>query len=138
MLICPAEDSAHGLPLEPRQRLFVAGMSLKDTEQLPTMLRLAKGMQVMVTRNLATVANHSNGSRGKVVEIKLDSREDEVAEEAIRAGKVFLNYPPAVVVLELDFCDLAPLPGLSERQVPLMPETFKFSIGSNPSTIITK
>jgi hypothetical protein len=138
MFICPAEDSAHGLPLESRQRLFVAGMSLKDTEQLPTMVRLARGMQVMVTHNLATAANLSNGSRGKVVEIKLDCREDKVAEGAVSDGKVFLNYPPALVVLELDFCDLPPLPGLKERQVPLLPETFKFTIGSNPSTTITR
>ncbi|KAG2044045.1 hypothetical protein BDR03DRAFT_812586, partial [Suillus americanus] len=83
MFICPAEDSAHGLPLDSQQHLMVAGMSMKDTEQLPTMLKLVKGMHIMVTHNLATSANLSNGSRGRVVEIKLDVREDNIAEEAI-------------------------------------------------------
>jgi hypothetical protein len=138
MFICPAEDSAHGQPLNARQTLIVAQMPLKETEQLPTMLRLVRGMQVMVTRNLATTANLSNGSRGRVVDIKLDVREDRIADEAFAAHKVFLRYPPALIILELDFCQLSPLPGLSERQVPLTPEKFKFTIGSSPSTTITR
>ncbi|KAG1847831.1 hypothetical protein DFJ58DRAFT_730013 [Suillus subalutaceus] len=116
----------------------VAGMRLKETEQLPTMLRLVKGMQVMVTRNLATTANLSNGSRGRVVDIKLDVREDGITDEDVAARKVFLHYPPALVILELNFCELPPLPGLGERQVPLTPEKFKFTIGSSPSTTVTR
>jgi hypothetical protein len=138
LFICPAEDSTHGLPLDLQQRLTVAGMSPKDTEQLPTRLKLVKNMRVMITRNLATTANLSNGSRGRVVEIKLDVREDHIADEAITEGQVFLQYPPALVIIELDYCELPALRGLPQRQVPLTPEKCHFTIGSGPSTRVTR
>jgi hypothetical protein len=138
LFICPAEDSTHGQPLDSRQRMTVAGMSLKDTEQLPTMLRLVKGMRVMVTCNLATAANLSNGSRGTVVDFKLDVREDHIVDEDIVDRTVFLHYPPALVIVELDFCEIPALPGLSKNQVPLMPEKCNFTFGSQPSTRVTR
>ncbi|KAG2750955.1 hypothetical protein P692DRAFT_20727611 [Suillus brevipes Sb2] len=138
LFICPAEDSTHGLPLDLQQCLTVAGMSPKDTEQLPTRLKLVKNMRVMITRNLATTANLSNGSRGSVVEIKLDVREDHIADEAITEGQVFLQYPPALVIIELDYCELPALRGLPQHQVPLTPEKCHFTIGSGPSTRVTR
>ncbi|KAG1751264.1 uncharacterized protein EDB91DRAFT_1078083 [Suillus paluster] len=102
------------------------------------MIQLVKGMRVMVTHNLATTANLSNGSQGCVADIILDVREDPISTEAIAERKVFLHYPPAMVILELDFCKLPPLPGLHPRHVPLTPVQYKFSIGSSPVTQITQ
>jgi hypothetical protein len=102
MYICPAEDSAHGAPLSPSQRLIVAQMPLKDTEHLPTMIRLVKGMRIMITRNLATAVNLSNGSRGRIIDIMLDSREPPVTQHAIEEKMAYLHYPPALLIIRLD------------------------------------
>lgn len=127
---CYAEDSAHGTGLNMSQQLQVARLPLKDTEHTPTVLRLAIDMRVMVTRNLATSANLCNGSRGRIVEIHLDGREPLLATDTWRKREVNLLYPPALIIVELDFCDLFTLPGLKPRQVPLSPIEVKFSITS--------
>ncbi|KAJ8579509.1 hypothetical protein M405DRAFT_137928 [Rhizopogon salebrosus TDB-379] len=78
MYIYPAGDSTSQGPLSPSQRLTVAAMPLKDTEQLPTMICIVKGMRMMVTRNICTATNLSNGSRGRIANIILDPREPPV------------------------------------------------------------
>lgn len=138
LYICPAEDSAHDTFLSNSQRLAVAHLTLKQTEHLPTILRLVRGMRIMVTRNIAVRANLSNGSRGHVVDIVLDSREPALSSEAIAAGTTRLKYPPAMVILQLDFCDMAALPGLERGQIPIVPVEYKFSIGANPTTRVTR
>ncbi|KAG0693313.1 hypothetical protein DFH29DRAFT_816409, partial [Suillus ampliporus] len=84
LYICPAEDSTHGVPLNSSQCLMVAKMPLKQTEELPTMIRIVKGMRVMVTCNLATTANLSNGSRGRIADIILDPRELSIGSRAVQ------------------------------------------------------
>lgn len=135
MYICPSEDSIHGSPLSPSQRLALAQLPLKQTEQLPTMIRIVKGMRVMVTRNVSTSANLSNGSRGRVAEIVLDPREPAIGVQAVEEKRAYLRYPPAIVILQLDFCELAPLPGLARNHVPLFPIQCKFT---NDSTRISR
>jgi len=125
MYICPAEDSTGGTPLSPSQRLTIAAVPLKDTEQLPTMIRIVKGMRVMVTRNISTAANLSNGSRGRIADIILDPREDPIGQSAIQQRRSYLHYPPILVIIELDFCELPQLPGLPPRYVPLSPISSK-------------
>jgi hypothetical protein len=138
MYICPAEDSTSQGPLSPSQRLTAAAMPLKDTEQLPTMIRIVKGMRVMVTRNISTAANLSNGSRGRIVDIILDPREPPVDKRAIEEKRTYLHYPPILVIVKLDFCELPQLPGLPPCHVPLSPVNCKFTMGSTPSTRITR
>jgi hypothetical protein len=138
LYICSSEDSAHGVPLTMSQRLAIARLPLKHTEQLPTVLRLAVGMRVMVTRNIAVKANLSNGSRGRISHISLDPREAPISSSAIAEKQCILRYPPALIILELDFCDISPLPGLKPKQVPLVPMESKFTIGSHPSLRVTR
>jgi len=138
MYICPAEDSTGGTPLSPSQRLTIAAVPLKDTEQLPTMIRIVKGMRVMVTRNISTAANLSNGSRGRIADIILDPREDPIGQSAIQQRRSYLHYPPILVIIELDFCELPQLPGLPPRYVPLSPISSKFTVESNPSIRVTR
>ncbi|KAJ8581402.1 hypothetical protein M405DRAFT_925298, partial [Rhizopogon salebrosus TDB-379] len=137
MYICPAEDSTGGSPLSPSQRLTIAAVPLKDTEQLPTMIRIVKGMRVMVTRNISTAANLSNGSRGRIADLILDPREAPIGQSAIEQRRTYLHYPPILVIIELDFCELPQLPGLPPRHVPLSPISSKFTVGSNPLIRVT-
>lgn len=138
LYICPAEDSTHNMPLSPSQRLSVARMPLKDTENLPTMIRIVKGMRIMVTRNISTVANLSNGSRGRVTDIVLDPREPRIGIEAVKERIVFLHYPPAFLIIHLDFCDMPQLQGLPPQHVPISAVECRFSTTMKPSTRITR
>jgi hypothetical protein len=138
LYLCPAEDSAHGSLLSLSQRFSVARLTLKETEHLPTVLRLVQGMRVMVTRNLAVHVKLSNGSRGRISDIFLDPREPSITSNAVATGSTRLYYPPAMVIIQLDFCDMPTLPGLGPGQVPLVPVEYKFNIGANPSTRITR
>ncbi|KAG2357886.1 hypothetical protein BDR07DRAFT_1226279, partial [Suillus spraguei] len=75
LYLFPTEDSMHVMHLSKSQCLAVAHLTLKQTEHLPKILHLIRGMHIMVTRNIAVCANLSNGFRGRVVDIVLDSRE---------------------------------------------------------------
>ncbi|KAJ6495753.1 hypothetical protein C8R47DRAFT_956735, partial [Mycena vitilis] len=77
MYICQAEDRT-GLQEEAlslTQRVMVAGMSVKKTAKLADRVELAIGMRAMVLLNIATEADLANGTRGEIVDIKLDPRE---------------------------------------------------------------
>jgi hypothetical protein len=87
----------------------------------------------MVTWNIATRANLSNGSHGCITKIVLDPRELKIDLKATTERKVFLLYPPELVIIYLDFCELSPLPDLLLHHVPLSPLECKFSTGMTPS-----
>lgn len=129
LYVCFSEDSAHGAPLSMSQRLSITQLPLKDTEQLPTVLQLAIGMCVMVTCNIAVQANLSNGLCRCIVKIYLDPRGSAIGCSAIADKQSILWYPPALVILELDFCNMPTLPGLEPKQVLLVSMELKFTIG---------
>lgn len=138
LYVCPAEDSAHNAPLSSAKRLITAKMPLKQTEQLPTIIRICKGMRIMITRNISTTANLSNGSRGRITDIILDPREPKVESKVVDTREVLLRYPPAMVIVHLDFCELPPLQGLPPQHVPVSPSQCRFSIATTPSTRVTR
>ncbi|KAJ7507781.1 hypothetical protein B0H11DRAFT_1902810 [Mycena galericulata] len=77
LYICDAEDTVgrteESLNLE--QRIVVAGMTTKQTGKLSERVELAIGMRAMVITNIATEADLANGTRGEVIDFKLDPRE---------------------------------------------------------------
>ncbi|KAG1864866.1 hypothetical protein F4604DRAFT_1013710 [Suillus subluteus] len=91
-----------------------------------------------MARNIATAANLSNGSRGRIADIVLDPREPAIAAQAVEEKKTYLLYPPAMIILELDFCELPQLPCLPPRHIPLSPAYCKFNIATTPSTRVTR
>jgi hypothetical protein len=48
------------------------------------------------------------------------------------------NIPPVLLIIQLDYCQLPQLPGLPQNHVPLSPIELKFTVGSTPSTKITR
>ncbi|KAJ6512268.1 hypothetical protein C8R47DRAFT_957912, partial [Mycena vitilis] len=77
MYICTAEDTVGRKQekLDLMQRVIVAGMTVKQTARLAERVELAVGMRAMVMMNIATEADLANGTRGEIVDIKLDPRE---------------------------------------------------------------
>jgi len=109
LYICPAEDSTHNMPLSNMQRLNVAKLPLKQTEQLPMIIQICKGMCIMVTHNIATSANLSNSSHRRITDIILDPREPKTDLRGTAERKMFLLYPSALIIIHLDFCEILPL-----------------------------
>ncbi|KAJ6489217.1 hypothetical protein C8R47DRAFT_951424, partial [Mycena vitilis] len=77
MYICQAEDTLGRFDAEMNltQRVIVAGMPIKKTAKLAERVEIAVGMRAMVLMNIATEADLANGTRGEVVDIRLDPRE---------------------------------------------------------------
>ncbi|KAJ7431847.1 hypothetical protein B0H11DRAFT_1941243 [Mycena galericulata] len=104
MYISQAEDTTgrneQGLNLQ--QRVIVAGMPVKKTGKLAERVELAIGMRAMVLVNIATEADLANGTRGEIVDIKLDPREPKEVTIDEETGATMLKYPPAVILFKPD------------------------------------
>ena len=102
MYICPAEDT-EGIartPLPIERHVLVAGMQGKACANLVDEVKIAVGMQVMVTLNLSTDKDLANGTRGTIEEIVLDPQEDCI--ELDEDGAIHLLYPPALILFKPD------------------------------------
>jgi ATP-dependent exoDNAse (exonuclease V) alpha subunit len=110
---------------------------MDQTEHLPAYVYLSLGMKIMVTCNIATTINLANGSRGTIVDIILDPRESQLVTRNIEHNIVHLQFPPAAVVLQLDFTRFPIVPGLQQGQAPLFPIAKKFRIGK-PSVSVQR
>lgn len=105
--IWPAEDVdkvTNRYP-SPAIRLALASRCNKDPHdvgglKLESQLSVVIGMRAMVSFNIATENDVANGSRGTVVGLVLDEREDRVVPND--AGEVHLRYPPVVIFFKLD------------------------------------
>lgn len=103
----PAEDidkATNAYPT-PAVRLALASRCDKDPHdvgglKLESELSVVIGMRAMVSFNIATENDVANGSRGTVVGLVLDEREDRVVPNQI--GEVHLRYPPVVIFFKLD------------------------------------
>jgi hypothetical protein len=134
LYIIPPEETLDEEPLSMQQRLITAQMPMDQTEHLPAYVYLSLGMKVMVTCNIATTVNLANGSRGTIVDIILDPRESQLVTTN---NTVHLRFPPALVVLQLDFTEFPIVPGLRQGEAPLFPITKKFKIGK-PSVSVQR
>jgi len=143
LYIVEAEDAVGDTrqPLNKEQKLIVAGMPSEDrrpgentTKRLRHRLEIAKGMKIMVTLNLATEADLTNGSRGTVEDIVLDPRERVSSEEIGKDGTVWLQYPPAMILFRPAHYEFEPFPGLEPELIPifLSKVTFNMHYCNNP------
>ena len=141
LYIVDAEDSAgrERRSLSPKERLTVAQMDVADTERLQNRVEIAIGMEAMVTQNIATDASLANGSRGVVVDIMLDPREEWEISDVNEEGVVKLKFPPAMILFEpYRKPVIEPLRGLLPSQVPIFPSEFGFYIGGKKGVKITR
>ncbi len=106
-------------------RLAIASLEEKQTGKLKDEIQIAVGMKVMVMLNLATEADIANGTRGKIVEIILDDREDEHirAEE----GCVDLQFPPAMILFKPDRGTNIQFDGIKAGLIPITPSESSFT-----------
>ena len=119
MLICPALDTIKGAPLTLEERYALASPPKKGGRRrdkgLPESIHLAIGMKVMVTNNLQTDLDITNGARGVVTEIILNPDEPPLGEDSV----VTLKYLPECVLVKLSRTRAAALPNLEEGVIPI-------------------
>ncbi|RDB16871.1 ATP-dependent DNA helicase PIF1 [Hypsizygus marmoreus] len=115
-----------GDPVTNAQRLIIVGMNEKRTGKLPERVQIAVGMKAMVLLNIATEAELANGTRGVIVDIVLDYRED--VHDIAADGTIHLQYPPAVICFKPDIPSPVEFPGLSKGLIPIAPTEVTFRI----------
>ncbi|KAJ8585564.1 hypothetical protein M405DRAFT_745093 [Rhizopogon salebrosus TDB-379] len=79
----------------------------------------------MVTRNIETDLDITNGARGTVVDVFFHSQEPPHDREE---WTTTLNYPPAFILVKLDRTRACQLEGLDESVIPIEPITKTFCI----------
>ncbi|KAF8076845.1 hypothetical protein FPV67DRAFT_1472856 [Lyophyllum atratum] len=88
-------------------------------KDLPRKIELAIGMKVMVTDNIETDLDVTNGARGEVVDIILHPDEPPLGTSSI----VDLSYLPLYILVKLHRTRATTLEGLEECVIPVEPAT---------------
>ncbi len=113
------------------ERYAVESRNKTDTRRqrkdLPRKVELAIGMRVLVTENLETDLDLTNGARGEIIDIIL--HEDEPAIGT--AGEVHLEFLPAYVLVKMDRTRASKLNGLDASVVPVEPASTTMQIKVN-------
>ena len=107
-------------------RLAIAQQKDANTGKLPAAVHMAIGMKAMVLLNIATEADIANGTRGEIVDIILDEREEKsVADED---GTIQLKYPPMMILFKPDKTTKQTFQGMPMGLIPLTPSRSKISV----------
>lgn len=124
--ICSAEDTYKGRSLNLAERYRLAlhlgkrkknGKKETQIKELPNKIELAVGMKVMVTDNIETDLDLTNGARGEIVGIILDPDEPTIGEGPV----VHLQKLPAYILVKLTRTRAGRLEGLDEHVIPIEP-----------------
>ncbi|KAG1739555.1 hypothetical protein EDB19DRAFT_1635769 [Suillus lakei] len=92
LFICTAEDTFKGEPLMLQEHYAQQRhMKPKKRQDLPDMVEIAIGMKVMVTQNIETDLDITNGARGTIVKIVLHPDKPVIDNKSL----VTLKYLPA-------------------------------------------
>lgn len=123
VLECHAEDTIKGEPLTLGERyaalLRHQGTDSKQRRQeLPEVVRLAYGMKVMVTQNVETDLDITNGARGTIVDIWLHPEEPPFNQQQPITK---LKYVLVCILVKLDRTCATQLNDLEESVIPVEP-----------------
>ena len=119
LFVCPALDTIKGAPLTLEERYALARRH-KDTRKrrnkdLPDSILLAIGMKVMVTTNLQTDLDITNGARGVITNIILNQHKPPLED----GSTVQLRFLPECILVKLSHTCAATLPHLDEGVIPI-------------------
>ncbi|KAG9122247.1 hypothetical protein FRC07_001464 [Ceratobasidium sp. 392] len=90
---------------------------VSEKGRLPSTVKIAINLEVMMTVNVKTKADIASGSRGLIEKIKFDPGEkfDQTSKE------VMLKHVPLRVLVKLYRMKAKQMPGLAEGLVPVTP-----------------
>ena len=136
LFICLAEDRINGRKLTLPEHYGVATRKaainmesgLKKRRRwkndLPDTIQIAIGMKVMVTENVETGLDITNGARGEIVDIILDPNKPPIGNDPI----VTLKCLPAYILVKMARTRATQLEGLDENVIPVQVATHNFQI----------
>jgi hypothetical protein len=96
----------------------------RHKKDLPEMIHLVLGMKVMVTNNLQTNLDITNGAHGIITNILLSHYEPPLEE----TSTVTLKFMPECVLVKLDHTHAAALLHLGKGIIPIQPVSSKMQI----------
>ncbi|KAJ3538129.1 hypothetical protein NM688_g6564 [Phlebia brevispora] len=121
LFICPAEDRIGQRALTLAEKYALAkrmNNSLdKQKKALPWEVELAKGMKILVTDNVETDLDVTNGARGEIVDIILHPDEPQVPNESV----IHLQYMPIYLLVQMTRTRTRQLEGLDDKVIPVEP-----------------
>ena len=140
ILECKAEETIKGerLTVAEKYAAYQRQINLDSRQRkqdLSQTLQMAIGMKVMVTQNVVTDLDITNGARGTIVDIWLHPDEPPICD---LKPTIELKYLPPCVLVKLDHTRTSQLTGLEERVIPVEPATQPYRIscqGSEGNTI---
>jgi hypothetical protein len=138
LFVSHAHENINGRPLQQSERLAVARRQTstrKGGDELPETVELAVGMRVMVTRNLDTDLDITNGARGTVTEIVVESEDSMSADEH---NTIHLHSPPTYILVKLDKTRATQLEGLDNNVIPIEPLSKSFRISVQEEKLTTR
>ncbi|QRV95124.1 Helitron helicase-like domain at N-terminus [Ceratobasidium sp. AG-Ba] len=97
----------------------------REKNGLPDEVPIAIGLKIMVTLNVDTNIDVTNGARGEIVGIKLDPNEPRFSDED---SVVSLQRLPAYILVKLNRTRAATLPGLEDGVIPIIPACKSYSL----------
>ncbi|CAK5270204.1 unnamed protein product [Mycena citricolor] len=124
LYVCQAEDTYRGSELNLADRLALAEHLTKHKrggnsveKELPYTIELAVGMELMVTSNIETDLDLTNGARGTIEEIILDPDEPPIGQEAV----VHLTRLPVFILVKFERTRAGKLSNLTAGVIPVEP-----------------
>ena len=128
IITCKAEDTIKGEPLTLREQYALAARGTGGREHgkqqagqdLPEMIDIAIGMKVMVTQNIETDLDITNGAQGTIIEIILNPDEPIISGGT---GLTELQHLPVYILVKMDWTWATQLAGLDKQVIPVKPRT---------------
>ena len=130
ILECEADETIKGQPLTLREKVaaFARQKNLDSRQQkqdLPLTVQMAIGMKVMVTQNLITDLDITNGARATIVDIWLHPDEPAITDVQ---PILKLKHLPVCILVKLHHTRTSQLKGLEESVIPVEPTTQTYRI----------
>ncbi|KAF5393247.1 hypothetical protein D9757_000682 [Collybiopsis confluens] len=107
----------------------------KTRKNLPDRVGMVIGVKVLVTRNIETDLDITNGARGEIVDVILDPREPEPPEAA---EVVELKNVPVYILVKMSRTRAERLEGLEENVIPIEPtsQTMRLTLRQGKKTVM--
>jgi ATP-dependent exoDNAse (exonuclease V) alpha subunit len=125
---CQISMQSRGTSLTLEERYALARPPKKGRRRhdkgLPESIHISIGMKVMVTNNLQTDLDITNGARGIITDIILNPDEPPLEEGPV----VTLKFLPECILVKLSRTRAAALPGLDEGVIPIQHISMKTQI----------
>ena len=125
LFICPAKDRLGDRELSKKERLNIKKhVVMKKIKSLPDEIEIAIGMKVLVTYNVETNLDITNGARGTITNIVFDIRENLDHTASIQR----LQYLPKYILVHMDWTKVCKLSGLPDNVIPIEPMSMRMDI----------